>query len=262
MWLERYWQDPRIVQCTDKLAVRHYIISVGLKEILNEVYAVYSNSSEIDFSVLPNKFVLKLNHLGGGSNIIICKDKSQLDYNKARYVMQDGISSIMGISTCEYHYQYIKPQIYAEKLIEGADSSIEIQFFCFNGKARHILVRTDLMNPKEGFAISYDLDWNRMHDRITEDMTKNIPRPKRLHEMISMANIIAKPFPQVRVDLYYVDETIIFGEMTFSTSGNILRNYTPDVVSQWGKELILPSPLHTKWKKHFGRDNSKGKMRY
>ena len=83
-WLARYWQDPRIVQCADKLAVRKYIEELGLGHILTKVYAVYDNVEQIDFSKLPNRFVLKCNHIGGGTNMVFCKDKSRLDEDAAR----------------------------------------------------------------------------------------------------------------------------------------------------------------------------------
>lgn len=249
-WLARYWQDPRIVQCADKLAVREYIKSLNLDYILNEIYFVYDKAEDIKFDLLPDKFVLKTNHCGGGSFIVLCDDKSKFNQDDAIKTIKEGLNFVTGLTTCEYQYQYIKPRAFSEKFIEDSNNErLEIQFFCFNGKAKHILVRNDLgkanVNP---FAISYDLDWNRMNERKNEDMSINIPRPIKLDEMICIANKLAAPFPHVRVDLYYVDNTIIFGEMTFSSSGNILWKYKDEVVKKWGEELILPSKLSLKWK--------------
>ena len=250
-WLARYWQDPRIVQYADKLAVRKYIEELGLGHILTKVYAVYDNVEQIDFSKLPNRFVLKCNHIGGGTNMVFCKDKLQLDEKEVRQTIDEGLHKVLGLETCEYHYQYIEPKAYAESFIgEEGDERLEIQFFCFNGKARHILVRNDLGDAaQESFAISYDMNWNRVHDRKWEDMSIDIPRPKELDDMIAIAEKLAAPFPQVRIDLYLVNrKDIYFGEMTFTTSGNILWNYTPKVIQEWGEELVLPEKLNTKWK--------------
>lgn len=250
-WLVRYWQDPRIVQCADKLAVRKYIEGLGLGHILTKVYAVYDNVDQIDFEKLPNRFVLKCNHIGGGTNMVFCKDKSQLDEDVARKTIAEGLQKVIGLDTCEYHYQYIEPKAYAESFIgEEGDERLEIQFFCFNGTARHILVRNDLGDAaQESFAISYDRKWNRVHDRKYEDMSIDMPRPKELDEMIAVAEKLAAPFPQVRVDMYWVNHKIYFGEMTYTTSGNILWNYTPKVIKEWGEELVLPKKLKTKWSK-------------
>ena len=248
-WLARYWQDPRIVQCADKLAVREYIKSLGLESILNEIYYIYDKAEEIDLDALPDKFVIKTNHCGGGSYMVICDDKSQINYDKVIEIINEGLNHVTGLPTCEYQYQYIRPRAFAEKFIEDKNGErLEIQFFCFNGVAKHILVRNDLgkANSKP-FAISYDMEWNRVQDRIHEDMSIDIPRPAKLDEMIAIANQLAAPFPHVRVDLYYVDDKILFGEMTFSSSGNILWNYSQSIREQWGRELQLPNKLNTKW---------------
>lgn len=249
-WLARYWQDPKIVQCADKLAVRDYIKSLGLEYILNEIYCIYEHAEDIDIDALPNKFVIKTNHSGGGSYMVICDNKLQVDIDTTIKIINEGLNQVTGISTCEYHYQYIQPRAYAEKYIEDQNGErLEIQFFCFNGQARHILVRNDLGQAnKRPFAISYDMSWNRVQDRISEDMSIDIPCPAKFSELVNIANKLASPFPQVRVDFYYVNDQIIFGEMTFSSSGNILWNYPQSIRDKWGDELILPKKLALKWK--------------
>ena len=82
-------------------------------------------------------------------------------------------------------------------------------------------------------------------------MSIDIPRPAKLDEMIAIANKLASPFPHVRIDLYYVDEQIIFGEMTFSSSGNILWKYPKTIHNKWGEELVLPNKLSIRWKDVF-----------
>ena len=67
--------------------------------------------------------------------------------------------------------------------------------------------------------------------------------------MIHTANTLAAPFPQVRIDMILVGNYYYFGEMTFSTSGNILWNYPDETVRRWGDELTLPPKLKTKWRK-------------
>lgn len=252
-WLARYWQDPRIVQYADKLTVRDYIRELGLDEILTTIYGIYNSADEIDFNTLPSKYVLKTNHCGGGINMVICKENSSLNHEQARRIINEGLKQVVGIPTCEYHYQYIVPKAFAEEYIgDENDERLEVQFFCFNGRAQHILVRNDLGDAsKKSFAISYDLGWNRCKDRKNEDLSIGVPRPLELDRMIEIANKLASPFPQVRIDLYYVRGRIYFGEMTFTTSGNILWNYTDDVIKRWGDELVLPQKLKTKWKNVF-----------
>ena len=44
---------------------------------------------------------------------------------------------------------------------------------------------------------------------------KEISKPKRLDEMLEICKILSKDFPHVRVDLYYENDKIYFGELTF-----------------------------------------------
>lgn len=248
-WLHRYWQHPLIVRCADKIVVRDYVKDCGLGQLLTKIYKTYRNSDEINLSELPSRFVLKCNH--GCGYVIICKDKDFFNVETAKRKIDQWLSETIGLETAEFHYQYIKPLAYAEEYIgDKNDERFEIQFFCFNGKAKHILLRNDLGDAaKKSFAISYTPDWQRVADRKIEDMSINIPRPKNLSTIIEYAERLAHPFPQVRVDFYLVEDKVYFGELTFTTHGNILENYTEETLDKWGNELILPEKLKTKWSK-------------
>jgi hypothetical protein len=54
---------------------------------------------------------------------------------------------------------------------------------------------------------------------------------------------LAMPFPHVRVDFYDVDNELIFGELTFSSSGNVLSNYKDEVITEIGSKLMLPHTI-------------------
>lgn len=254
-WYNRYWQHPLIVKCADKVAVRDYVKECGFESILTKFYGVYDRAEDIDFDMLPDQFVLKTNHSGAGWFINICKDKSSFDCEAARDNVARGIECVSGLEVADYQYQYIKPKIIAEEFIVPSTKEgqrLEIQFFFFNGEAKHILVRNDLGDAAENsFAISYDMNWNRVHDRKIEDMSINVDKPRRYDEMLSIAKKLAEPFPHVRVDLYYVDDRIIFGELTFSTSGKILVNYPDETIQRWGDEWTLPEKLNMKWSDYY-----------
>lgn len=50
----------------------------------------------------------------------------------------------------------------------------------------------------------------------------NIPKPKRLADMIRIAEMLAKDVPLLRVDFYAVGKRLYVGELTF-TPGMFLR---------------------------------------
>jgi hypothetical protein len=60
------------------------------------------------------------------------------------------------------------------------------------------------------------------------DMAIDVPKPVSLSKMINLAEILAKDFNFVRVDLYQLnDGTIKFGEMTF-TPGSGIGKFCPE----------------------------------
>ena len=66
----------------------------------------------------------------------------------------------------------------------------------------------------------YDLNWKRLPYQATyPNLPKLVDRPDALDEMIEVAARLAKGFALVRVDLYYTDNRIYFGELTFTPAG-------------------------------------------
>jgi hypothetical protein len=62
--------------------------------------------------------------------------------------------------------------------------------------------------------------------------------------MLRVARILSKPFPAVRVDMYYEGGKIYFGELTFYHF-SAFTPFVPDSFDEkMGREFILPP----KWK--------------
>ena len=248
-WLSVYYRHPLIEQCADKYRVREYINKCGCTDILNTLYGAYDNAQDIPFSSLPNRFVVKSNR-GSGDNFF-CLDKTSLHTEGAISLFESWREHTYGIDTAEYQYARMPFKLVVERYLKDNENTdwMEYQFFCFNGKPAAILVRNDLeTNGKQPFAMSYSLDWQRMYLREGEEQfTASLPHPATLDKMIDYATRLAKPFPHVRVDFYEVNGKLYFGELTFSTHGNVFENYKQSTLEQWNQLLTLP-------KKYTARD--------
>ena len=77
-WLKLYDRRPEYTMMVDKYEVRKFVAQKIGEEYLIPLLGVYNNFDEIDFSSLPDQFVLKPNHTSG--NVFICKDKSKINY--------------------------------------------------------------------------------------------------------------------------------------------------------------------------------------
>lgn len=243
-WLERYYKDPLVIKATDKYFVRDYVRGKGWGSILIELHGIYLSPEEIEFDALPEKFVLKCTH-GCGFNIF-CSNKISFDKDDAKRRLRYWMGIRYGRDSAEFHYEKIEPRIIAERYIEQPSGSIkEVQIFCINGKPEFILARNDLgysTGSENSVALSYTLDWQRVAYRKNEEsiMHVHLERPYKLDEMLACASDLAKPFPQVRVDFYNLGDRFLLGELTFSTSGNILSNYKVELIESLGKKLLLP----------------------
>lgn len=213
------YRNEVLHRCVDKYDVRQYVESLGLADILNESYGIYEDCRSIDLDNLPDSFVVKTTDGGGGENIMICKDKSVLE-KEAFYAELLKWKNKKDINAGrEWAYTGIRKSRYiVEKLLvntENPEAGIaDYKFFCFNGQPEVIVYDTDrYVGHKRNF---YDTDWNNLN--VSSDCPqcdRNVPRPEGLDDMLKVAAELSKGFPFVRVDLYYVEGRVIFGELTF-----------------------------------------------
>lgn len=239
MWLKfnKYCNNKLVTQCTDKYKVREYVEECGCQEILNELIGVYNSVEEIKWDKIPKKFALKCNH-GAGYNII-CMDKNKLDKEETKYQLNKWLKEDYSKIAAEMQYKNIPRKIICEKYIDMGNNKLptDYKFYCFNGKAKVILV----MNDRETIVTRefYNEKWERLHLRDNEGSPENPTlKPTNLDLMIDYAERLSKPFEFVRVDLYNVNGKIIFGELTFTPTG-CLAKYTDKASKMLGDWIKL-----------------------
>ena len=239
-WMKLYDNNPLKTQLTDKYLVREWIKEKIGEKYLIPLYGVWNSFDEIDFNKLPEQYVLKTNH-GCGYNIIV-KEKSDLNLDTFKNTINKWMEVNYAFLGYEFQYLYIKPKIIAEKYIENVDGDLyDYKVFCFNGKAESIMFLSD---RKSHLKMSfYDLKWNKL-DYVYSFPFNNItvPRPKNLKLLIELAEKLAEGFPHVRVDFYILnDDSIKFGEMTFSSASGICKWNPPKQDKIFGDLITLPS---------------------
>ena len=252
-WMEVYTDTSKWTEYTDKYEVRKHIEELGLKDILTDCYGVWDKADEIDFDKLPEKFVLKCTHDCGST--VIVRDKSKMDKQSVVDFLNKHVAVRYGYDSCEPHYTAIKPRIMAESLIEmdntetfSSETTVDHKIRCIDGKAQYDMVCYDrnLESGSGGSKTIYDLydihTWQPMRQYLADRGVKyrDVPRPQNLERMIEIAEIIAKGFPQVRVDLYNVKGRIYFGEMTFFAFSGMNNHFTMEFQRMIGDRITLP----------------------
>ncbi|MDP8241075.1 MAG: ATP-grasp fold amidoligase family protein [Candidatus Hatepunaea meridiana] len=217
-----FMSDPRASIIADKWLGRRYIEARGLKDILNEIYYVTSNPDTINFSALPQRFVIKANY---ASNLnIIVKNKEDLNIDevvsKCNYWIIEQVNILK--RNPEIHYRDIRPLIIIEKYLDSLESQglLDYKFWCSGGKVLFISVQAVV----NGLRVSsmYDKDWNLQPFSTGNKPIGlvNVNKPACLDKMIHIAERLCEGFSFLRVDLYCLNKSkIIFGELTYNPGG-------------------------------------------
>ena len=217
-YLKLYGNLEKYTNYVDKYFVRDYIEKKIGKEYLIPLIGVYNKPEEINYSELPNQFVLKLNH-GSGYNLIV-KNKEEIDINKTNKRLNKWLKEDYYKIKKENQYKNINKKIICEKYIKDINGELkDYKFFCFDGKPEFFKVDFDrFKNHKANF---YDMDCNfiDMQEFGCDNYEGKFDKPKNFSKMVEIATKLSEDFQAIRVDLYNIDEKIYFGELTFTHAG-------------------------------------------
>lgn len=215
-WLKLYDRNPLYTKLADKYEVREFVSKVIGDKYPVPLLGVYNGVDEIDFDTLPERFVLKCTHDQG--SVIICRDKKQLDMQKAKRFLNKRLAKNPFWATREWPYKNIIPRIICEEFLidESGYELKDYKFFCFNGKVkcfkidfdRFIGHRANYFDPKGKLLAFGEI-------ACPPEFEKQLEIPQDLDKMINLAEILSNNYPFVRVDFYYIKGKIYFGEMTF-----------------------------------------------
>jgi len=258
-WLKFYTDTSKWPELADKYRVREWVKSKGLEHILNKLYAVFKNEKEIDLSVLPQSFVLKLNN--GCKDRLIIRDKNQQNIKDVYRHFKKHRKKTKGPRTAEHYYLKIKPcVILAEKLLIDNKSNSELvmdyKFYCFHGEPKYIELINGRTEESQSTYIMqiYDMNWNYLEGVIKNEPGDNIhnkcPKPESFEEMKKICRILSADFPFVRVDLYEIDGKPIFGEMTFTPNAGRDDEYTQGFLYQMGNNIDLTRVIRLQKRNH------------
>ncbi|ASQ29973.1 putative two-domain glycosyltransferase, family 8 (DUF4422, ATP grasp domains) [Campylobacter avium LMG 24591] len=209
---------------------------------LPRLYAIYKNVYDIDFSELPNSFVLKTNHDSGG--VVVVEDKKKFlrsasEFSSAMQKLKRHLQRNYYDVFREWQYLDIEPFVFAEELLLGENQkpADTYKFHIFdkeNIKNNYIQVTTDRFDDYQRAMLDYSFKLADFGINYDNSKVKKMPKkPKLLDEMFEFCFKLAYDFDYVRVDLYTLEDKIYFGELTF-TPGAAGEHIIP---KEWDKKL-------------------------
>lgn len=246
-WYKLNYKNPLMIQCVDKYDVREYVKSKGLENILIPCYGVYDSVDDICFEKLPCSFVVKDTLGGGGTSVVLVKNKEQEDLENLKKQCRawTAIDAHCKDAGREWPYYNGKShRIIVEEFLESNETAgglIDYKFFCFDGKIGFIQVMGNRVVGQSVSVSLFDRNLERLPvKRPGYPLYDNFDRPDNFDEMIEIVETLAGDFPHVRVDMYNVNGQIRFGELTFYGASGYYK-YDPDEFDyEIGNHFVLP----------------------
>jgi hypothetical protein len=229
-----------VVTFADKAAVREYVTSTIGERYLPDAYVITSDPRELLTAALPENYVLKPTH-GSGAAIVVSPlaaanswvptDPGSWAYSHVRPDVADRhqlsrlaegwVSQLYGRGpNHEWVYGRVPRQVIAEELLTGPDGGIpdDYKFFVFHGRCHYIQV--DVGRFDQRTQDFFDPNWTHLPLSGGPAWAEpEVARPKRLEEMIAIAERLGAETDFVRVDLYNLGDRIVFGELTSYPAG-------------------------------------------
>lgn len=235
-WLKLYDNPEEKSLFVDKYKVRQYIAETIGSEYLIPLVSIdgkdcFYNADDIDFSKLPQSFVLKCNH-GSGYNIIV-KNKSDLSKAKIKAIkktLNEWLSEPFAYKNgIELAYKNVTPCILIEKYMAEDNTDFpDYKFLCFNGNVHYFwLDQQRFINHKRTV---FNRDFSRAGFQVGPFLDGNykIENKEEIEKLINLANIISSDLVHCRIDLYLKESKPYFGEITFYSGSGFTDIPNPD----------------------------------
>jgi hypothetical protein len=244
-WLKLYDRKPEYTRLVDKYAVKDYVAKKIGEEFVIPTLGVWDKPEDIEWEKLPNQFVLKTTHGGGNTGVVICRDKTAFDYNRAISKLKNSLKEDLYSILKEWPYKNVPRRIIAEQYIDPAPNVKDLpdyKWYCFNGEPKYCQVIQD-RTTKETIDF-FDSNWVHQEfiglSSLAEHAAKIPPRPSNLETQIRIAGELSKGLPFSRIDLYETGDHTFFGEITmYPASG--FGSFRPDQYDKMlGRMLVLP----------------------
>ena len=211
-YLKVYDYKPEYTQWVDKIRAKKLVMEILGEQYVVPILGVWDKAEQIDFGVLPDKFVLKCSHDQG--SVVLCDKTKKIDEKAIRAFLNLHLKLNIYRGTREYPYKNIKPKILCEKYL-GANI-VDYKFHCFNGKPLFLYVGQGLTADHSLKIDFFSVEWQPMPFYRTDyrRLGNAIARPKQLKLMTAIAEKLSAGTRFVRIDLFEVNNQVYFSEYT------------------------------------------------
>jgi len=227
-WLKLHNRKQEYTIMADKVKAKEYITNLLGTEYVIPTLGVWKKAEDVDFDVLPDKFVIKCNH-NSGLGMYVCTDKSKMDVEKVRLGLKAGLRENYFACDREWPYKNIERRIIAEEFLDDGSGHglIDYKVFSFNGEPRLIQVDFDRFTGHKKNLYTTQWDLCNFEFNYPSHPEFEIPKPKQLDKILDASRILSKGHPYLRTDFYVVGENVYVGEITFFPASGY-GQFTPE----------------------------------
>lgn len=234
-WLKLHDTNSLYPKLVDKIGLKGYATETIGPKIVATVLGEWLSTEEIDYHLLPERFVLKCNH-DSGSTVII--DKNNFNRSNIDKKFRKRLKNNYFYVGREWPYKEILPVIFAEEILTIGDCVMDIKLLCFHGNPKVVIC----YGKKDSRAMTfYDLKWNKLPcHQARNPNTPDFEKPKQLDIMIDTAIKLTKGIPFVRVDFMIENDQVWLSEMTFFPSSGFSPIIPEEYEVLFGSWIKLP----------------------
>jgi hypothetical protein len=228
---------PLLEWTCDKLAMKEYASAAGLAGLrVPRTFWSGSDISGLRVAQLPEHWVLKPNHRSG----LVYFGSGKADCQELAAVTRTWLDAFEAAAMHEWAYAKARPMFLVEELLGPPGSPPpDYKIFVFDGKAELI----EMVNRYDGNQQRlYRPDWTPLEVLYgPQGMAPVAPPPPDLEQLLGIAQQLGQPFDFIRVDLYDVTGSTVFGELTPYPCGGLERFRPASFDVELGEKWQLPA---------------------
>lgn len=210
-----YDRNELLTIAADKLKSKEFVHNITPEVYIPKTLWVGGNVDDIkmiNFNKIPTDYVFKANHTSQTLKII--RNNKHLALNEMTSLAMTWLKHDQATVLGEWAYRNIPRRVFIEEYLDfEGEAPDDYKFFVYHGQVHYIQLDCNrFTNHKRNM---FDRNWNELDFEYSHPQKKPAPRrPIFLEEMIIHAEKIGANFDFIRVDLYFYNDQVTFGELT------------------------------------------------
>lgn len=239
-----YDKDSQFSLLADKYAVRAYVQEKIGKDYLIPLILCTENPDDLYGMDQWEKIVIKPNHGAGMVKIIddvpSSREKDYIIEQAQRWLKLD-FSQVCD----EWHYSLIQPKLVVEQKITSEGEALrDYKFHRFttdNGDFKQLLQVVAERSEKGYETVFFDVNNldSILHSPFGFQLTLNAYEQMRIREIVKLNEVLCSEYDYVRLDWYITQQSIYFGEITFTPGAGRSKSFAGSFGEKIGQLWVM-----------------------